>query len=57
MTALRYALGAVAGCAAPLWCRVVGHQLYTTQWADYPWRLEYCGRCGDEWHEEARRRV
>lgn len=21
----RWALGAVAGCAAPLWCRLVGH--------------------------------
>lgn len=42
----RWTLGAVAGCAAPLWCWLVGHGplLPCNEGAG-----EVCVRCGDWW--------
>lgn len=45
-TASRYALGAVAGCAAPLWCRVFNHG--PTQVINKGAGVQ-CIRCGDWW--------
>lgn len=42
----RWTLGAVAGCAAPLWCRLVGHgpTMACNEGAGVQ-----CLRCGDWW--------
>lgn len=47
MTALRYLLGAVAGCAAPLLCRMRGHgpRCGPTE-VNGAWRY-CCLRCGE----------
>lgn len=46
MTALLYLLGAVAGCAAPLWCRVRGHGRYRLI---NEGAAVQCVDCGDWW--------
>ncbi len=51
MTALRAVLGLIHDCAAPLWCRLRGHELYTIQHEGVPWRYHLCDRCGEEWSE------
>lgn len=43
----RWTLGAVAGCAAPLWCWLVGHR--PIDWPLSPPNVgEICERCGNE---------
>lgn len=45
-TASRYALGVVAGCAAPLWCRWRGHGPWYPVTAGGGLAARQCVNCG-----------